>query len=133
MISTSCPKARSETFRPHRRFIPVKVQRLGNDRIKPFAQVGRNLVVPVLALVGDMPIQPRKCSDTTPPIVRTFDLSADSFVECAKFFQGVFQKLGRLFLFAVAKGQVKSPLPKSIPTLSPIAEYGSVVEVSVIT
>ena len=87
-------------------FHALKVQRLGNDRIKPFAQVSSNLVVPVLALVADMPIQPRKVSDTPPPIVRTFYLSADSFVECAKFFQGVFEKLWRLFLFAVAKGQV---------------------------
>ena len=84
----------------------LKVQRLGNDRIKSFTQVGSNLVVPVLALVGDMSIQPRKLSDTPPPIVRTFDLSADSFVECAKFFQGVFEKLWRVFLFAVAKCQV---------------------------
>ena len=87
-------------------FHTLKVQRLGNDRIKPFAQVSSNLVVPVLALVADMPIQPRKVSDTPPPIVRTFDLSADSFVEGAKFFQGVFEKFWRVFLFAVAKGQV---------------------------
>ena len=38
-------------------FHTLKVQRLGNDRIKPFAQVSSNLVVPVLALVADMPIQ----------------------------------------------------------------------------
>ena len=87
-------------------FHTLKVQRLGNDRIKPFAQVSSNLVVPVLALVADMPIQPRKVSDSTPPVIRTFYLSADSFVEGAKFFQGVFEKLWRLFLFAVAKGQV---------------------------
>ena len=87
-------------------FHTLKVQRLGNDRIKPLAQVSSNLVVPVLALVGDMLIQPRKFSDTTPPIIRTFYLSADSFVECAKFFQGLFEKFWRVFLFAVAKGQV---------------------------
>ena len=87
-------------------FHTLKVQRLGNDRIKPFAQVGRNLVVPVLALVDDMPIQPREVSDTPPPIVRTFYLSTDCFIECAKFFQGLFQKLWRLFLFACAKCQV---------------------------
>ena len=87
-------------------FHTLKVQRFGNDRIKPFAQVGSNLVVPVLALVGDMPIQSRKFSDTPPPIVRTFYLSTDCFIECAKFFQGVFQKFWRVFLFAVAKGQV---------------------------
>ena len=101
------PKGKIGDFSsPRSPFHTLKVQRLGNDGIKPFAQVGSNLVVPVLALVGDMPMQPRKVSDTPPPIVRTFYLSADSFVECAKFFQGVFQKLWRLFLFAVAKCQV---------------------------
>ncbi len=99
-------KGEIRDFASPQAFHTLKVQRLGNDGIKPFAQVGSNLVVPVLALVGDMPIQPRKSSDTPPPIVRTFDLSTNSFVECAKFFQGVFQKLWRLFLFAVTKSQV---------------------------
>ena len=100
------PKGKIGDFASPQAFHAVKVQRLGNDRIKPLAQVGSDLVVPVLALVGDMPIQPRKLSDTPPPIVRTFYLSADCFVKCSKFFQGVFQKLWRLFLFAVAKCQV---------------------------
>ena len=78
-----------------------KVQRLGNNGIKAFTKFCSDLVVPVLALVGDMPTQPRKFSDTTPPIVRTFDLSAHSFVECAKFFQGVFEKLWRVFFSPV--------------------------------
>ena len=86
-------KGKIRDFASPQAFHTLKVQRLGNDRIKPFAQVGSNLVVPVLALVSDMPIQPRKVSDTPPPILRTFYLSTDSFVECAKFFQGVFQKL----------------------------------------
>lgn len=87
-------------------FHTSKVQGLGDDSIKPAAEICGKLIVPVFALVSDMPIQPRKSSDTTPPIVRTFYLSADSCVEGAKCFQGSFQKLGRLFLFAVAKGQV---------------------------
>ena len=87
-------------------FHTIKVQRLGNNGIKPFTQVGSDLVVPVFALVGDMPIQPRKLFKTPPPIVRTLYLSGKVFVECAKFFQGVFQKFWRLFLFACAKCQV---------------------------
>ena len=94
-------KGKVRDFPSPQAFHARKVQRLGNNGIKPFAQVGRNLVVPVLALVGDMPTQPRKFSDTTPPIVRTFDLSAHSFVECAKFFQGVFEKLWRVFFSPV--------------------------------
>ncbi len=87
-------------------FHTFKVQRLGSDKVKPSAKVCGKFVVPVFALVSNMPIQPRKLSDTTPPIVRTFYLSADSFVECVKFAQGLFQKLWRLFLLAVAKCQV---------------------------
>ena len=100
------PKGKVRDFTPPQAFHTRKVQRLGNDGIKPFAQVGSNLVVPVLALVGDMPIQPRKCSNTTPPIVRTSHFARKAFAESLKFFQGVFQKLWRLFLVAVAKGQV---------------------------
>ena len=38
-------------------FHPIKVQRLGNDRIKPFAQVGSNLVVRVGWLYADTTVQ----------------------------------------------------------------------------
>ena len=100
-------KGEVRDFPSPKAFHAIKIQGLGNDRIKPFAQVGSNLVVPVPALVGYMPIQPRKSSNTPPPIPRAFDLSAQCFVECAKFFQGVFQELWRLFLFAGAKGQVR--------------------------
>jgi len=84
----------------------VKVQRLGNDRIKPFTQVSSNLVVPVLALVGDMSIQPCEFSDRTPPIVRTLNFARKAFAEGSEFIQGVFQKFWRVFLLTVAKGQV---------------------------
>ena len=87
-------------------FHTVKVQRLYGNRIKPFAQVGSNLVVPVLALVGYMPIQSRKLSDTTPIVVRTFDFTRKAFAQCSEFFQGVFQKLWRLFLFAGAECEI---------------------------
>ena len=83
-----------------------KIQRLGDDGIKAFTQVGSNLVVPVLTLVGDMPIQPRKSSDTPPPIVRTLNFARKTFVEGAQFFQRAFEKLWRVFLFAGAKCQV---------------------------
>ena len=33
-------------------FHTVKVQRFGNEGIKPFAEIGSDLVVPVLTLVG---------------------------------------------------------------------------------
>ena len=87
-------------------FHTLKIQRFGDDGIKAFTQVGSNLVVPVLTLVGDMPIQPRKSSDTPPPIVRTLNFARKTFVEGSQFFQRAFEKLWRVFLFAGAKCQV---------------------------
>ena len=83
-----------------------KIQRFGDDGIKAFTKFRSDLVVPVLTLVGDMPIQPRKLSDATPPIPGAFDLPAHCFVEGSQFFQRAFQKLWRVFLFAGAKCQV---------------------------
>ena len=99
-------KGEVRDFASPQAFHALEVQRLGDDGIKPFTQVCRNLVVPVLALVGYMPIQPRKLPDGTPPIVRTFDFTRQAFAECSEFIQGLLQKLWRLFLFAGAKGQV---------------------------
>jgi len=99
-------KGEVRNLTPPQAFHTVKVQRLGSDRIKPFTQVCRNLVVPVFALVRYVPIQARKCSDATPPIPRAFDFTRKTFVEGSKFFQGVFQKFWRVFLFAGAKCQV---------------------------
>ena len=90
-------------------FHTLKVQCLGDDDIKAFTKFRSDLVVPVLALVGDVPIQPSKLSDTTPPVVRTSHFARKAFAESLKFFQGVFQKLRRLFLFTVAKCQVGFP------------------------
>ena len=88
-------------------FHTIKVQRLSNDRIKPFAQVGSNLVMPVLALVADFPIEPGELANSTPPIPGTFLLARKGFVQGSEFFQGAFQKLRRLFLFPSAKCQVR--------------------------
>ena len=99
-------KGKIGDFASPKPFHTVKVQRFGDDRIKPFAQVSSNLVVPVFALVGDMPMQTSKLSDSTPPIPGAFDLPANCFVEGSQFFQRAFQKLWRVFLFAGAKCQV---------------------------
>ena len=88
-------------------FHTIKVQRLSNDCIKPFAQVGSNLVMPVLALVADFPIEPGELANSTPPIPGTFLLARKGFVQGSEFFQGAFQKLRRLFLFPSAKCQVR--------------------------
>ena len=49
-------------------FHSVKVQRLGYDGIKPFAQVCSTFVVPVFALVGNLAIETGEFADSTPPI-----------------------------------------------------------------
>ena len=99
-------KSKVRDFASPKPFHTVKVQRLGDDGIKPFAQVGSNLVVPVFALVGDMPMQPRKLSDSTPIVVRPLNFARKTFAEYSELIQGVLQKLWRVFLFAGAKCQV---------------------------
>ena len=86
-------------------FHAIKIQRLGDDGIKPPAQVGCQLPMEVAPLVCDFPIQSRELSDTTPPSVRTFDFPRKRFVEFAEFGQGLFQRFWRLYFLAVAKCQ----------------------------
>ncbi len=100
------PKGKVGDFASPETLHPSKVQCLSRNSVKTSAQVGSNLVVPVLTLVGDMPIQPRNLTDTTPPIVRTFDFTRKAFAECSEFLQGLVEKLWRLFLFPIAKCQV---------------------------
>ena len=60
----------------------------------------------VFALVRDLPVKSCKLSDTTPPVIRTFLLTTQYLVEFAKFLQGVFQRLGVLYLLTRAQCQV---------------------------
>ena len=87
-------------------FHAIKVQCLSGYPVKSFAKVSGKFIVPVFALVGDMPIQPRKLTDTPPPVVRTLGFTRKCLVQDPEFFQGVFQKLWGVYLFAVAQGQI---------------------------
>ena len=87
-------------------FHTVQVQRLGDDGIKPFAQVCSTLVVPISALVRDVPVEACEFTDTSPPIVRTFDLTAECLTEGSEFFQGLFQELWRVYLLTGAECQI---------------------------
>ncbi len=87
-------------------FHTLKIQRLGNDGIKPFAQVCSTLVVPISALVRDVPVESCELTDTSPPIVRTFDLTAQCLTEGSEFFQGLFQELWRVYLLTGAERQI---------------------------
>ena len=64
------------------------------------------LPLKVFTLVADFPIQACELSDTPPPPVRTLNLSRKTFVERPKFVQGLFQRLGVLFLLTRAQRQV---------------------------
>ena len=74
-------------------FHTCKVQGLGGDSIKPATQVSRKFEMPTSALIGDVSIKPCELTDSTPPIVRTFDFTTDGFIEFSEFFQGLFQRL----------------------------------------
>ena len=79
-------------------FHTLKVQRLGRDKVKPIAQVGRQLPLPISTLVGNFTIQSCKFIDSTPPIARTFDFTTQGLVEFSELVQGLFQELRRLYL-----------------------------------
>ena len=89
-------------------FHTVKVQSFNRNGIKPFTEFCCQLPMKVFALIRNLTVKACQCSDTTPPIIRTFDLARKSFVEFAKFIQGAFQRLWVLFLFTRAKRQIRS-------------------------
>ena len=72
----------------------IKIERFNGNRIEPFTEFRGELPMKVCALIRNFTIQTRYCSNTTPPAVRTFYLTAQVFVESAKFLQGAFQRLG---------------------------------------
>ena len=88
-------------------FHTIKIQRFKDDRIKPFTKICRKLPVEIFTLIRDLPIQMRYRSHSTPPVIRTFDFTAQCLIEFAKLSQGLFQRLGVLLLFTRAQGQVR--------------------------
>ena len=113
-------KSKVRDFASPKTFHCVKVECLGHDGIKPSAEVSRTFVVPVLALIGNRGVKPCELTDGTPIVVRAFDLSADGFVEFAELVQGVFQGLW-IWIFSPVLSVRYVSIPKSIPTLSPVA------------
>ena len=92
-------------FTPPKPFHTVKVQRFGRDEVKPSAKVGGKFPMPVSTLVADFAIEYSECSDSTPPVIRTFDFTRYCFIEFPKCVQGLFQELWALYLFTSAKRQ----------------------------
>ncbi|MCE2415282.1 hypothetical protein J4G07_14910 [Candidatus Poribacteria bacterium] len=66
-------------------FHTLKIECLDHSGIKPSAEVRRTFVVPVFALIGYLAIETGEFADSTPPIVRTFDLTRNAFIEFPKF------------------------------------------------
>ncbi len=99
------PEAKLRYFPAPEAFHPLKVQRLDSDKVKPSTQVCGKFPLPIFALVSYVPIQSRKFAHTPPPVARTFDFPRKTFVAVAKFVQGVFQELGRLYFLARVQRQ----------------------------
>ena len=100
------PEGKVRDFPSPEAFHAIKVQRLGSDKVKPSAQVRSKFEMPISALAGDMSAKPCDLSDSTPPIVRTFDFTRKAFVEFSELFQGLFQELWRLYLLAIGECQI---------------------------
>ena len=100
------PESKVRDFASPQAFHAAKVQCLGDDHIKPLAQVGCQLPMPISALIGNMPIETCQLKNTPPPVTRTFDFTTDIFIELSELSQGLFQELWRLYLLAIAQGQV---------------------------
>ena len=100
------PEGKIGDFPTPKPFHTRKVQCLGSDKVKPAAQVRGKFEMPISALVGDMSAESGDFSDSTPPIVRTFDFTRKAFVEFAKFGQGLFQELRRLYFLARVERQI---------------------------
>ena len=88
-------------------FHTVKVQRFGCDGVKPSAKVGGKFPMPVSTLVADFAIEYSECSDSTPPVIRTFDFTRYCFIELPKCVQGLLMKLWRLYLLACTQCQIR--------------------------
>ena len=93
-------------FASPKTFHCLKVQRLGGNGIKPPTQVGRTLVVPISALVGNFDVESCQLMDSTPPIARTSHFPRKDFVEFSELVQGLFQGLRVVYLLACIQGQI---------------------------
>ena len=87
-------------------FHAIKVQGFNDDGIKPLAKIGGKFPMPIAPLICNVSIEPRKLTDSTPPVARSFHFTRKCFVEMLELSQGVFQGLGVVNLFACVQGQV---------------------------
>ena len=86
-------------------FHTVKVERFKCECIKTSTQVSGKFPMPVFALVGNFTIKPCELSNSAPPVARAFLFTTHGFIEVVEVFQGLFQKLRRLYLLTGVKCQ----------------------------
>ena len=97
------------------------VERLSSDPVTSSTQIGRKVPMPISTLVGDFTVKSRECSDSTPPIVRTSNFSAQSLVEFSQFVQRMLQGVRRrAYLIVVGSHGVAS-----YPSLTPLKWVGN--------
>ena len=84
-----------------------KVQGFNGDGVESLTKFRSKLPLKVFASVADFSIETCDLSHTPPPAIRTFNLSAEFFVERPKFVQVRFQRLWVLFFLTRAKCQVR--------------------------
>ena len=100
-------KGEVRDFASPKTFHTVKVECLGHDGIKPSAKVRCTFVVPIFALIRNLPIETGEFADSTPPVVRTFDLTRKAFMEFTELIQGVFQGLRMFDFFTRVQCQIR--------------------------
>ena len=98
-------KGKIRDFTSPEAFHTVKVKRLCSNQVKASTQVCSKFPVPIQALSGHLPIQPRKLSDRTIPVVRTLFFARKAFTEYTELFQSLFQELRGLYLLTCGKCQ----------------------------
>ncbi len=85
----------------------INVQGLGCYQVKSFAKVMCQFPMPIFSLPGNLTIQACKGPDRSMPVTRPLDFATQGLVELAEFVQGLFQKLRRCDLLAVAQRQIR--------------------------
>ena len=93
-------------FASPKSFHCIKVQRLSGNKVKASAEIMNQFPMPIFALIGNLLVKTSEFSYRTPPIVRTFDLSAHGFAKVLELCQGLFQELRMYDLLTSVQGQV---------------------------
>ena len=81
-------------FASPKAFHTVKVQGFKTEYIKLRAKFGGKFPLPIFSLAGDFSVVPCQSTDTTPPIIRTFDFTTQCFAQGSQRFQDCLKNCG---------------------------------------